>query len=803
MPLPTSALPWKIIAEKGGPHVLGPHPVKGIVSIAAAVIIGGLGLSGALAQETGRAPKEGLPTYSLPSTDIIGTTPVEGTGVERAKVPANVQTLDRPDIEKASPLSLGDVLNSRMGSTALNDVQNNPLQPDIQIRGFTASPLLGSPEGIAVYQNGSRVNEAFGDVVQWDTIPQFAIDSVQLIPGSNPAFGLNALGGALALRMKNGFDFQGSEAEAFGGSFGRWRVTGQTGIEVGDLAFYGGVSGFAEDGWRQLSPSNLQQVYGDARWRGVGAESAFNLVYTNSNLLGNGPSPIQLLQEDRSAIFTAPDQTKNELFGIATQNNFTLNPSVSLQANAYYRHLQRDTANGDDSDLDACDSPEGFLCPEEAPDHPVTDTQGNPIPSQVNGQEIGNGVFNTTGTTTDMVGGAAQIAIEEPLFALTNHLVLGTSLDAGFVKYDNRTQVGTLNPDRSVTGSGFFLGGDEFNTRLRSTNVYVGAYFSDTLSLTDALAATVAGRFNYAIINLTDELGTELTGDHHYDRFDPAAGLTYQLTPEVNLFGGYSESNRAPTPVELSCADPTQPCRVPNAFVSDPPLDQVVTRSVEAGARGALDSLAGLTSVRWSVAGFGSRNRDDIIFVSAGPTLGTGFFKNAGTTQRVGAELRLDGDGGPIHWFVKYGFVDATFRSSFKVASPNHPDAVDDQIQVTPGDRIPSIPQNTVKIGLDYQVSAKWTIGVESIIASDQFLRGDESNQLDPVGGYGIVNLATRYQINGWAEVFAMIDNVFDAKYNTFGTLGDPTNVFPDFTDPRFLSPGAPIGGWAGVRIKL
>src|SRR5262249_40739229 len=213
---------------KRGLHVFGPHPVKGIGSIAAVAIVAGFGLSGALAQETGHEPKEGLPTYSLPSTEIIGTTPVEGTGVERAKVPANVQTLARPDFENRGPLSLGDVLNSGMGNAALNDVQNNPLQPDIQIRGFTASPLLGTPEGIAVYQNGSRVNEAFGDVVQWDTIPQFAIDSIQLIPGSNPVFGLNALGGAVSLRMKNGFDFQGNEVEAFGGSFGRWRVTGQT-----------------------------------------------------------------------------------------------------------------------------------------------------------------------------------------------------------------------------------------------------------------------------------------------------------------------------------------------------------------------------------------------------------------------------------------------------------------------------------------------------------------------------------------------------------------------------------------------
>jgi outer membrane receptor protein involved in Fe transport len=773
--------------------------MKGIVSLAMVLVFARVVADAAFAQE----PNESLPSYSFPATEIVGTTPVEGTGVDKAKVPSNVQTLDRSDVERQNPLSLGDVLNSGIGAAALNEVQNNPLQPDIQIRGFTASPLLGSPEGIAVYQNGSRVNEAFGDVVQWDTIPEFAIDSIQLIPGSNPVFGLNALGGALSVRMKNGFDFQGNEAEAYGGSFGRWRVTGQTGAQAGDLAFYGGVSGFAEDGWRDLSPSNLQQVYGDASWHGVGADSAFNLVYTNSNLIGNGPAPIQLLRQDRSAIFTAPDQTKNEVLGIATQSNFTLRPNVSLQANAYYRHLHRDTVNGDDSDFDECDSPEGFLCTEQAPNRPITDTQGNPIPSNVNGQDIGDGIFNTTGTTTEMVGGTAQVTVEQPLFGLANHFVMGPSVDAGFVKYDSKTQVGTLDPDRSVSASGIFIGGDVFNTRLRSTNVYVGAYFSDTLSLTDRLAATVAGRFNYEIIDLTDELGTELTGDHDYDRFNPAAGLAYQVNPFVNMFGGYSEANRAPSPVELSCADPTQPCRVPNAFLSDPSLQQVVTRSFEAGARGRLERFAGLTSVRWSVAGFGSRNFDDIIFVSAGPTLGTGFFKNAGTTQRVGSELSLEGDAGPVHWFAKYAFVDATFRSTLEIASPNHPDAVAGRIRVTPGDRIPGIPQNTAKIGLDYHVTNAWVIGVESILASDQFLRGDESNQLDAVSGYGIVNLATRYRINAWAEVFGMIDNVFDAHYDTFGTLGDPGNVFPGFTDPRFLSPGAPIGGWAGVRVKL
>jgi hypothetical protein len=44
-------------------------------------------------------------------------------------------------------------------------------------------------------------NEAFGDTVNWDLIPNIAIDRAD-VRTNNPVFGLNALGGAINLQMR-------------------------------------------------------------------------------------------------------------------------------------------------------------------------------------------------------------------------------------------------------------------------------------------------------------------------------------------------------------------------------------------------------------------------------------------------------------------------------------------------------------------------------------------------------------------------------------------------------------------------
>ncbi|MGH7253882.1 MAG: TonB-dependent receptor, partial [Nitrospiraceae bacterium] len=363
-----------------------------------------------------QAPEPGqqAPVITLPTVEVIGTSPLLGTGIEKEKFPANVQTIERKQLDEAGPVTLGDMLNKQVGSVTINEAQNNPFQPDVQFRGFTASPLLGNPQGIAVYQNGTRINEPFGEVVQWDLVPEFAIHSVQVIPGSNPVFGLNALGGALAIEMKNGFTFREGMVEAYGGSFGRYQVTGEYGGVIDNFGYYIGVTGFDEKGWRDESPSNVQQVYSDARWRTEKAEVALNFTYANTDLTGNGPAPVELLSIDREAVFTFPDNTQNELFFVGAQGNYAHSDTVSFQSNLYYRKLDRDTFNGDEQDFEDCTGiggPAGTLCENAGtPDEEqILDLSGNPIPTTAGG----NGAFNSSVTRSHGVGGSLQTTVTE------------------------------------------------------------------------------------------------------------------------------------------------------------------------------------------------------------------------------------------------------------------------------------------------------------------------------------------------------------------------------------------------------
>ncbi len=763
----------------------------------------------AFAQDAGNsAPNTGAaPVFTVPTVEIIGTTPVQGVGIERDKVPANVQTVRSGTLEQSATPTLSDALNRNIGSVSINETSVNPFQPDINFRGFTASPVLGTPQGIAIYQNGVRINEPFGDTVQWDVVPEFAIDSMQVIPGANPVFGLNALGGAIALQMKNGFNFKGLQGEGYGGSWNRKQGTIEYGAQVGDLGFYAGGTGFDEDGWRPFSASKLGQFFSDARWHGSDGEAGVSFGYSMSNLGGIQPTPIQALDQSRTAFFTAPDFTKNELIALTGDGNYFATDTLSVQGNLHFRHLISHGLNSNTADFADCTGiggPPGTLCSNAgtANETQILDTRGNPIPTSLGG----NATDVTSTTDSTMVGGSLQGTVNDDVFGLTNQFIAGTSLDFGNVYFRNETNIGSFDSQAFVIPSGIFVAGPGNTTALTTENMYYGAYFSDTLSVTDDLAVTGAGRYNIATLRLNDKSGIapDLNGDHEFIRFNPALGATYKLADNVTAYANYSEANRAPTAVELSCSDPNQPCHVPNAFLADPNLNQVVNRSVETGLRGHLKPFDGKAPINWSASLFGSRNFNDIIFVATSTSGGSGFFQNAGITQRVGGEINLDGTVGDFSWYMNYSYTRATFRSNLLLPSPSNPfhDANGD-IAVTPGDRLPGIPLHSIKAGVGYNVTKNWNVALESIVNSSSFLRGDEINRVSPVPGYGIVNLRSSYKITDYLEAFVKVDNIFDANYETFGTLGDPTPIFPSFTDPRFLSPGAPIGAWAGLRIKI
>ena len=783
--------------------------------------------------------------------DVVGVTPLLGGGVERSRIPTAVSVIGPAELDERGASSIADTLQERLGSVTLEGTTSNPIQPTLRFRGFTASPLLGLPQGVAVYQNGVRINEPFGDIVQFDLIPQFALDRIQLAAGAEPTFGLNALGGALALRLKNGFDTTGFRGEFQGGSFERFSGTGEFGATAGPWAVYAGATRFDEAGWRTASDSGVTQVVTDLGYRQTRVDAGLSFTYADSTLNGNGPAPVELLDADRSAVFTFPDTTENRLAFGQSRLNVVLSSRWSLQLNGFYRDLERETLNGDEADFGVCDddvlpfgAPDNTLCAGSGADNDdddaadadsnddsdaaddgvngggATNTQSSrPLVDVVTGRFItddeaeGNAAFNRTTTRSQGYGGSAQLTGTHRPLGLTQTLVLGVSADLADVSFSSKSEVGTLTVDRTVAGSGLFAGvyrqapDDIFNTSLTTDNRAIGLYFSDTLSLTDQWHLTVSGRFNDSRIAIADRLGTSLNGDHSFSRFNPAAGLVYERSAALSLVGRYTEANRAPTAAELSCADPSEPCRVPNAFVSDPPLAQAVARSVEAGARGRFSIET--SNLTWSVVAYRTGIRDDILFVSSAELLGTGFFQNAGDTRRVGVDAELTGRAERFGWYASFGFVQATFESALHLPSnPAVNDAAseDGELSVEPGDRLPGIPRHSFKLGGRYDLTSAWTIAADGIMSSSRVFVGDEGNDQVPLDGYGVVNFRSSYAVNDTFEIFGRVDNLFDANYATFGVLAEvelELEEAPGADDPRFVSPGSPQSAFVGARVRF
>jgi outer membrane receptor protein involved in Fe transport len=745
-------------------------------------------------------------------------------GVELERVPANVQSATAEDIDRMQSLDLTDFLNRGFGSVSVNHAQNNPLQPDVNFRGFTASPLLGLSPGFTVYQNGVRINEPFGDTVNWDVIPLSAVNSVQLLAGSNPVFGLNSLGGALSLEMKNGFEYAGTEVEVYGGSFERYGASVQLGGNDDGWAYYGNVDYFEEAGWRDFSDSEALRFFGALSHQSDVSSLDLSVALADTDLIGNGSTPVELLAIDRSQVFTHPDHTENTLAQAILKGTAKLNDSWRMAGTAYYRSLDTDTFNGDGTFFEEClingedllveadftDVNDDGECSsaDDADIEPVVDQNGDPIEAQIDGGEL-NAVNNIGTRKQEIYGVSLQFGLHSSVGGRENDLTLGIAYSEGSTEFDSDVEVAQLLEDRGTSRTGILA--VDFVTGVDSDISTSSVYFADVLALSEKAAVTFLGRYDITQIELEDQTGAspELNGSHEFRRFNPGIGFTFNPSPQLTLFASYNQSARAPTPVELACADEDAPCNLPNAFLADPPLDEVVTSSAEAGVRG---TTAG--RLRWNAGVFYTLSEDDILFqTTGGPTANVGFFQNASDTLRAGVELGLDQDFGRLHWSMHYTYIEATYEDDFVVNSPNHPIFGEDPgapqivneeaLQVSSGADIPGIPNHQFNAGADLAINERFLIGADLEYRSGVYLRGDEVNLLGRTDDYFVLNLRAEFHLNDRFTVFARVENVFDDAYETFGLLGEPDEVFENFVDPRFLGAGAPRGAWLGFKLQL
>jgi len=765
-------------------------------------------------------------SVELSEIEVIGTTPLHGVGLPADQIASNIQSATAADIENSQSLDITDFMNKTLGSVSINSAQNNPFQPDLQFRGFTASPLVGVAQGLSVYQDGVRVNEPFGDAVNFELIPQSAIASMNLMPGSNPVFGLNTLGGAISIQTKDGFTHEGHSIEGYGGSFGRWSTTLESGGNDGAFAYYVTGAHTEEDGWRDESPSDIDQLFTKLSYQNEVSTLDLSLTAVDSDMNGNGASPVELVAMDREAVFTHPDNTQNELRMATLNGSHWLSDSVLMSANTYFRNNDRSTFNGDGAELEMIESTD----PDFDADDVLLDSNNQPI----SGESLGFGeddefliaeqegdddddddedgpalaLNNTSTTKQDSYGLGMQFTFLDDMFGKENQLIVGFSYDESDVEYRAASEVATFRDDRGTNGTGVVLASAVVDGQIDSKNY--GLFFTDTISLTDKMALTLAGRYNRTEIDISGTSsngGVDLNEEdetHVFNRFNPSVGLTYAASETVGLYGSYSESNRAPTPSELTCSNPAHPCALPNSFLSDPPLDDVVAKTWEGGFRGQVGI------VDWNFGLFHTVSKDDIIFLPAEAEDGrinVGNFDNIDETQRSGMEFGLMGAKDKLAWFANYSYVDATFESEFETVNENHPSANDDnegEFDVEKGNSIPGIPKHNLKIGADYAFTSAFSLGFDASFHSGQYYRGDEANISDKLDSYSVVNLHTRYVLNKNVEFFAKVDNLFDSEYESFGLYGESDEAPGlDLDDNRFVGTSAPRAGWVGIKVSM
>ena len=739
------------------------------------------------------------------SPSEIKMSPVAGSEIPLEKVPNGVASTTAADIQRTGDVTAQDVLQSRVPGVIVSDLQGNGFQTDVQYRGFSSSPVNGVPQGLAVYQNGVRINEAFGDIVNWDFLPSNAVSSMTVM-GSNPVFGLNAIGGAISVDMRDGFNFHGAEFDVRGGSFGRIQGSGAVGAQSGNWAMFIAAEDINDDGWRQFSPSEVHRMYADFGFKNRDAEFHVNFTGADNFVGAVTAAPVQLLDEGWNRVYTNPQTTQNDMEMVSINGSVKATNTLTFSGVTYYRHFQQAHIDANILEVETCGN---FLCLDG---DPLTSASG-PVPSSVGGGAP-LGSLDQTSQNADSFGGSLQAVEKAKLFDHNNQFLIGGSIDHGHVAYGARSSLGTIGPDFVISPIGIDLTGpDDISPRsLTTTNDYYGLYFTDTFDVTDRLSLTVGGRYNFARVTLEDKTGDDpfLNGSHTYQRFNPMGGLTYQVAKGLTFYTSYAEANRAPTPAELACADPDNPCLIESFLTGDPPLKQVVSRTGEVGFRGETSNALNNAKIDWSFGLFRTLNQDDIISV-ASPTSGRGFFQNAGDTLRQGIEASISYQTQRLFLYANYAFIDPTFQSSLELASPNNPspdvspcsgDPTENCINVRPGDRIPGIPRHRFKAGFDYWLTPKWKFGSDLVAASDQVFFGDESNLNKPLAGYAQVNLHTSYDLTDHIQVYGLINNLFDHHYGTFGNYfntaeGREASLGTiDFTDARTIVPAMPFAAY-------
>lgn len=672
----------------------------------------------------------------LPPIEVVGSIQPTSRLSVGSGVPARVTILTGKQVDAMEPRLLSDVLGQQAGFSTYDDL-GNPYKLNVSSRGFFASPVVGLPQGISVFLDGVRQNEPDAAQVNFDLLPMEHIKRIEILSGNGSLLGRNSLGGAINLVTRRGEGPTTGEVELMGGTFGAFSSEANVGgLTKGGVDYYVGGGYNRENGWRQAT----------------GAEQ-YNL-FTNLGKLGPQRGIRLQLMAAKSDVKTA---------GSLPQSVYVTTPDSNLSANDY-EHLSN-------------------------------------VQAVVSGYEtLGNGraSFNTYfrrhraarfnanqaddpdtfgASQNDVVGGTADYRVAVPVGASALGLRFGVDGSG------SRTRVQLYNDSTKFGGSA-----RDQTTNVRSPVWDLGFFATSDITF-GAVTLSAGGRYDFVRAPFRNLLDPTKDTAQTFTRFNPRAGIDVAVGQGVSLFGSWGQAFRAPSVIEIACADPNVPCPLPFALGDDPPIKPVTTTTWEAGVR----YQRGLAS--FSASAYRTNLRNEIVllpYTGAEPGGSTinGYFGNIDRTRREGVEASLTV---ATRWgafgYVNYAYTRATFQVTQEIASPRIDEALGITNTVTPGSRFPLVPDHQAKAGVQVPFLKRFSAGVDGRYIGKQYLRGDEANQDLPLNSYFVADARVGATYGPWT-INIVGNNIFDNRYAVFGTYninqGNPRGP----TLERFLTPG-------------
>jgi iron complex outermembrane receptor protein len=685
--------------------------------------------------------------YELPPIEVVGSIRPDAGPTVGSGVPARVTTLGAEDVDAYEPRVLSDATRQLAGFSTYDDL-GSPYKLNISSRGFYSSPVVGLPQGVAVFLDGVRMNEPEASQINFDLLPMDHIQRIEVLSGNGSLLGRNALGGAINLVTARGTGPTRADFEASGGSFGMFRGEANiSGLTPGGFDWYMGGNYNREDGWRKVTGAEEYSGFVSGGKLGPTSGIRFQGLYADSYAQTAGSLPETIFASSPDSNLSANDYEDLWQFQGAVQGYKQLGAGKA-SATVYFRRHRAERFNANQ------------------PDDP----------------DVFGISYNSTFGFTGDYRWATLLGDE-----------LALKLRGGVDGSISRVRI-------DIFADSVKFGGErELTTRVRSPLWDVAPFLMADLTK-GRVTLSAGARYDYVRIPFENLLDPTADTVGTYEQLNPRVGVTLAVGTGASVFASWGKSFRSPAVIENACADPESPCPLPFALGDDPPLDPVKASTVEAGFRYATSNLA----LEGSVYHMSVRN--DIFLTPFGeeePTGSTidGFFINLDETRRAGLELGAAYRFPAGHSaYLNYAFTRATFESPaeiFSIRSIEEEEGGEEVInpfptdnEVTAGDRLPLVPDHVIKGGATARIGRYFYIGADARYTGKQYLRGDEANVTSRLEDYIVTDARVGVELDRW-EVSGVVTNLFQNRYAIFGTFninqGNPAGP----TVERFLGPGS------------